>query len=83
MTLDLRRGYGQVINVVSDGDRNRAGRQIERDLERAGAVAIETLHQDGRGGQSQGLRKPEFQYAQQNEKEVHRHGAGDARQAEL
>ena len=83
MALHLRPGYRQVVHVVGYGDGHGAGRQIERDLQRAGAVAIEALDQDGGGRQSQSLGKAQFQYAQQDEQEVHRHRAGDPGQADL
>ena len=83
MALDLSAGYRQVIDVVCHGDRHGARRQVECDLQRAGAIPIETLHQNGRSGQSQRLRKTQFQYAQQDEQEVHRHGAGDAGQPDF
>ena len=62
---------------------NALGTQIEDDLDRAGPVAIETLHQDGGSSQDQGLGKAQFQYSQQDKQEVHRHGAGDSGQTDL
>ena len=50
---------------------------------RAGAIAIEALDQDGGGPEDQRLRKTKLQYSQKDEQKVHRHRAGNSRQANL
>ena len=81
--LAWRSGYFQVIHVVGHTNGECARAEVERDLDRAGTVAIETLHQDGRGPQDHGLGKAQFQYSQQDKQEVYRHRAGNPGQTDL
>src|SRR6266849_9715968 len=83
MTSHLPLRQGEVINAISHRNRESAGAQVERNLNRAGAVAIETLDQDGGSPQNQGLREAQFQYPQEDAQEVDRHGARDPGQIHL
>src|ERR1700730_14836776 len=83
VTLDLCPRQRQLIDVVRPLAREGAGGQIECDLDRTRAITIETLDQDGSRSQEQHLREAKLQYSQQDEQEVHRHGAGDSGQTDL
>ena len=73
----------QVIQVVGHTNGECARAEIERDLDRAGTVAIETLHHDGCGSQDHGLRKTQLQDSKKNKQEVYRHRAGNPGQTDL
>ncbi|PYX97705.1 MAG: hypothetical protein DMG71_02340 [Acidobacteria bacterium] len=71
---------GEMVHRVSSPNRKPRSANVEDDLHQTWTIAIKTLHQDRSASQGQRLTKAQFQNAQQNEKEVHRHGARDARQ---
>ena len=71
---------GEAISSESCRNGQRRGTDIESDLNRNRTIAIKALHDYRGAAQSHSFREAQFQHAQQQEQEVHRHRAGDARQ---
>ena len=80
MTGDELVGQSVVIDEISQGGRQGTRTNVERQLECAGPVWIQTLGQHGSRAQGKGLSVAQFRHRHQDKQEVHRKRARDAGQ---
>ncbi len=74
---------GYVVDAIREANGKRGGTGVKDHLHQSRAIAIKALGQDRRASQRKRLGETQFQNAQQDEQEVHRHRARDPGQIDL